>query len=102
MALTLFLGLVVFTHFFSNIWLILTDGRDYQIPAGSNIFTFHPTVMNSGSGGWWIYGEDHQFYYYFLDENKKDSPLAMSKQKSNTCINFNSVDYKSWCFEGPL
>ncbi|HAK61594.1 MAG TPA: hypothetical protein DCO77_14665 [Nitrospiraceae bacterium] len=64
-----------------NGWHLLT-GRGYKIPAESSIFSFKPTVMNSGSGEWWLYGEDSTHYYY-LDNNTK-----ISREAAETCRGF--------------
>ena len=62
--LTIFLFLAVATLFasitptLSNLWLLAT-GDGYSIPTGSSLFSFQPTLMNQGSGDWWIYGRDN-------------------------------------------
>jgi len=53
---------LICSSFFGNLWLIVTENY-YKIPKESSIFTFEPTKMNEGSGGWWIYGEDNLNYY---------------------------------------
>ena len=75
-----------------NTWHLLT-GRGYEIPEGSSIFSFRPTVMNSDSGEWWLYGEDGEYYYY-LDSNKK-----ISKESAKKCRGFKQDDHITWCEE---
>lgn len=73
-----------------NGWHLLT-GRGYKIPAESSFFTFRPTVMNSGSGEWWLYGEDSTHYYY-LDSNTK-----ISREDAENCAGFKVDDHATWC-----
>ena len=87
------LVLSVFTHFFSNCWLLLTDSQN-DLPKQSNLFTFQPTQIDSGSGAYWRYAEDHKNYYYF-SEQQAQTYYVMPKQK--TCKSFNSVDFSTWC-----
>jgi hypothetical protein len=76
----------------SNTWYLLIDTQDiYVIPEGSSLFTFRPTEMNSGSGDWWIYGEDSHHYYYF------ENNINISKQTAVTCPNFVKTDLATWC-----
>lgn len=87
------LVLSVFTHFFSNCWLLLTDSQN-DLPKQSNLFTFHPTQIDSGSGAYWHYAEDHKNYYYF-SEQQAQTYYVMPKQQ--TCTSFNPVDFSTWC-----
>jgi hypothetical protein len=76
----------------SNIWYLLIDTQDiYFIPESSSLFSFRPTVMNSGSGDWWIYGEDNRYYYYFEDN------IKISKQDAQPCRGFLQDNYLTWC-----
>ena len=50
------------TNLFDNLWNLLT-GRGYFIPKESNMFIFKVTKENDGSGEWWLYGEDKNYYY---------------------------------------
>ena len=90
------LSIGIFTEFFSNIWLELT-GRGYFIPTESNIFIFKPTKWNDGSGEWWLYGEDNKYYYGMnIDEDTKFLPKYYKILKTDTDINFNKYNYKTW------
>ena len=73
-----------------NGWHLLT-GRGYAIPDSSSVFSFRPTVMNPGSGEWWLYGEDNTYYYYFDDATK------ISKQDAEDCLGFKADDHMTWC-----
>jgi hypothetical protein len=73
-----------------NLWGLLIDS-EYFIPRGSSVFTFRPTVMNPGSGDWWLYGEDSRYYFYFEDDVK------LSKQAAETCQGFLKDDVTTWC-----
>lgn len=108
------LGLFIFTHFFHNMSRLIAS-RGYFIPADSSIFTFDPTVENSGSGEWWHYGEDLTHYYYgggCLDEqplvllakelphydyDNEEACRYLKIRKYNNCEGFNSEDYSTWC-----
>lgn len=76
----------------NNLWYLLIDTQDvYKIPAGSSLFTFRPTEMNSGSGDWWIYGKDNRYYYFFEDD------IKLSEQQAATCSGFVKTDLSTWC-----
>jgi hypothetical protein len=84
---------LIFSPLLSNLWGLLIDTQGvYVIPESSSIFTFHPTLMNTGSGDWWIYAEDHRAYYYF--ENR-----SISKPATQHCPGFLKHDYSTWCLE---
>ncbi len=92
-----FIILVLFVYLpvGNNTWQILTS-RGYVIPAESSVFTFVPTVMNEGSGEWWLYGEDGNFYYHFV--GSPEIPyMKISRDHAKRCKGFDSKDYKTWC-----
>jgi hypothetical protein len=77
---------------FSNLWSLLIDTQAiYFIPEGSSLFTFRPTVWNSGSGDWWLYGEDNRSHYYLEDD------IKISKQAAKACSGFIPNDHVTWC-----
>ena len=78
----------------SNFWLHTTDS-DYIIPEESGYSKFISTVMNSGSGNWWIYGEDDNNYYYFVG-NESLLYIYISRNDSLKISNFNKHDYRTW------
>ncbi|MBV7433815.1 hypothetical protein KRX19_02155 [Cardiobacteriaceae bacterium TAE3-ERU3] len=92
-GILLLLSGAVGSRVFSNMWLLLTDSTNY-IPGNSSIFTFEPTQIDSGSGGYWRYGEDHRNYYYF-SEQAADTYLYTPKDKA--CAGLNRFDYLTWC-----
>lgn len=79
-----------------NLWLMLNDLGSYRVPARSSIFTFDPTVLNEGSGGWWIYGEDLSSYYWFAD-GAPSGPLSIRKSVAARCAGFVPTDHTTWC-----
>jgi hypothetical protein len=81
--------LMTCTHSCVNLWCLLTE-NGYFIPQESNIFSFDATEMNSGSGGWWIYGEDKKYYYALYQ-------LGYIKLlKGNEPDNFDRFNYHTW------
>lgn len=89
-AAVLLLIAAAYTPVLENGWHLLT-GRGYEIPDDSSVFSFRPTVMNSGSGEWWLYGEDNTDYYYL------DSSTKISKEASELCQGFKADDHTTWC-----
>ncbi len=83
-----------------NLWSMLTDEGAYRVPSGSSIFTFKPTVLNDGSGGWWIYGEDLSRYYWFADGGPA-WPLSIGKDAAARCVGFVATDHTTWCEKEP-
>ena len=83
----------IFTYVFSNLWMMITDHTNY-IPKESNVFFFQPTQIDDGSGGYWRYGEDLKYFYYFSEEEQN---VYYSYSKENNCENFNKIDISTWC-----
>jgi hypothetical protein len=77
------------THSCTNLWYLLTE-NGYFIPQESSVFLFNATMMNSGSGGWWIYGEDKKYYYAFCP------PGYIKLKKGNETENFDKFNYQTW------
>ncbi|MCW9734045.1 hypothetical protein ACLSZN_10460 [Avibacterium avium] len=84
---------LVFYNFSLNLYSLLIDPENF-IPRKSNIFTFHPTSIDSGSGGFWLYGEDFTNYYYF---NWNENKSYFFTPKNNKCQNFDKFNYRTWC-----
>ena len=78
-----------------NGWHIAT-GRGFIVPKESSIFQFHATVMNEGSGEWWVYGEDSNFYYYFTGDSTMPY-IKYNKQMALTCKSFDRLNHLTWC-----
>src|SRR5262245_45637687 len=83
----------------ANSWLLLTDGGrgGYFIPKESSVFTFSATEMNSGSGGWWLRGEDRQNLYALVEDEPRY--VVFPKAAIARCHGFVEADPKSWCLE---
>lgn len=88
---------IIFIFLFKNIIFLSVslafDPNNY-IPSKSNMLFFSPIYIDSGSGGYWLYGEDLHNYYYFLWEGYKE---YLYIPKSNDCKGFNRLDVTTWC-----
>ncbi|MBN6074015.1 hypothetical protein HYE60_02280 [Aggregatibacter actinomycetemcomitans] len=82
-----------FTSVVSNTWGLLVDQNNY-IPRESNILFFKPIKIDSGSGGYWRYGEDHHNYYHY---SLHEENVYYYVNKDNNCSNFDKTDFKTWC-----
>jgi len=83
-----------------NLGSMLLDLGSYRVPPRASIFTFEPTVINEGSGGWWIYGEDLTRYYWFAD-GAPSGPLSIRKSAAARCAGFVPTDHTTWCEKDP-
>lgn len=83
----------IWPRFFMNTWLELTDA-DYRIPAESSRARFKPTVMNTGSGGWWVYGEDVDNYYH---SEGGAAYRKLGRAAAAACAGFQPQDVQTWC-----
>ena len=66
------------TYLFENLWGKITD-NNYIIPDESSLLKFQATKMNQGSGDWWLYGEDEN--YYFSTETDTAPYIKIAKKK---------------------
>lgn len=82
-------------HALANLWLSATDG-DYRVPATASWWQFEPTVMNPGSGGWWLYGEDAEHYYHFRGTGTPPY-RSISRAAASTCQGFDPRRVETWC-----
>jgi hypothetical protein len=94
-AALLVLLILLITPVATNLWLLAIEPV-YVIPAESTIFTFEPTVMNPGSGDWWIYGEDRSNFYHFTGENPS-SYVSYSRKLAAQCTGFEPTNHDTWC-----
>jgi hypothetical protein len=84
-----------FQHFCSNSLCYLFENNGFFIPEESSIFRFEATKWNSGSGEWWLYGEDDK-YYYALNTEEPYLPKYFKLQKGNESKNFDKLNYHTW------
>lgn len=52
--------------------------------------------MNSGSGDWWVYGEDKKHFFYFTGKQGKPY-YFISIKDSKSCSNFMKTNFLTWC-----
>ncbi|MBI2271383.1 MAG: hypothetical protein HYU69_13650 [Bacteroidetes bacterium] len=86
----------LWTNIFSNSWGLIT-GQGFIIPAESSIVNFKVTMMNNGSGEWWLYGEDNNYYYTTMVNDNGKGYCAIPKSDTFQCIGFDKFNYKAWC-----
>ena len=55
-------------NFLLNYYLSITE-NGYYVPKESRYSHFVSTIMNEGSGGWWLYGQDQVNYYALSDKH---------------------------------
>lgn len=54
------------------------------------------TKMNDGSGEWWLYAEDNN-YYYSMEKAGIDKPyILISKSRAKRIPKFDKHDCKTW------
>lgn len=79
-----------------NLWFLVT-GRGFFIPSESSVFLFKITQYNSGSGEWWLYGEDKD-HFYALHE-KYPVYLVFRRVEVKQCLGFHAQKQRTWCLE---
>jgi hypothetical protein len=80
-----------------NFWSIATDSPSFFVPKESSVFTFHITAENTGSGDWWLTGEDRNNYYAVDDEVR--IYYVFPREKIAACPTFNKFVVSSWCVQ---
>ncbi len=83
------------TPLYSNLWGVLT-GKGFTIPEESSLFTFQVTKMNEGSGEYWLYGMDENYYYSQMRPDEKKAYIKISKEKAEEIESFDKTNFKTW------
>jgi hypothetical protein len=91
----LFVIIIANTAFLSNIWCTAT-GRGFIIPKESSYFTFTATKMNQGSGEWWLYGEDENYFYSSENATSDKDYVLLSKERGSKIKDFDKFEVKTW------
>jgi|GEM_PF-1028677 len=86
------------TPLYSNLWGVLT-GNGFTIPEESSVFTFRVTQMNEGSGEYWLYGMDKNYYYSQMRSDEKKTYIKISKEKAKEIESFDKTNFKTWDYE---
>ncbi|AOM78695.1 hypothetical protein [Pedobacter steynii] len=89
-------ALLISTNVMANLWGIGT-GQGYLIPEESSMISFKATQMNTGSGEYWLYGEDEHYYYSMMATSGLKPYVFISKEKAVSCDHFDKFDFKTWC-----
>jgi hypothetical protein len=79
-----------------NLWGMTTE-RLWLIPTVSSVWAFEATQENSGSGDWWIYGEDATNFYHFV--GPETEYMLFPKAHVPQCPGFQPQDVSTWCPE---
>lgn len=75
-------------------------GAGFFIPEESSLFTFRVTQENDGSGEYWLYAEDPNYFYDSSSLEMGDALyLAFPKDKVGECPGFLPKDSTTWCPE---
>lgn len=91
-ALIGLVGAPTVPNYAGNLFLTITSDAFY-IPRQSTMIRFRPTVMNGGSGEWWLYGEDAR-YFYAMSDYDHFSYLYLPRDKIAAGIN--PLDKATW------
>ncbi len=79
----------------------LVTSRGFVIPSESSLYEFRVLELNSGSGEWWIYGEDKHRYYFAGDGAIPHSYVSIKKDEAAKCPGFNPIAFDTWCTSEP-
>lgn len=80
---------------FENMWGQITDSN-YIIPDESSLLRFNATKMNQGSGDWWLYGEDGNYYYSTETGEQNFSYIKVAKNEVSRFKNFDPYHSETW------
>ena len=93
-VVTASLMIVVLTPLLGNVYSLVAD-VGYFIPRESSVLTFRVLVNNSGSGEWWLRGEDWQNFYAI--DGKEPIYYLFPKRSLEACPTFSPIDVATWC-----
>jgi hypothetical protein len=74
--------------------IALLHRNGYFIPKESTIYKFKETKSNTGSGEYWLYGEDDTFYFFLGKCGSK--PYSFIKKTDTKYSDFDKHDYTTW------
>ena len=52
--------------------------------------------MNEGSGEWWLYAEDNNYYFSMMDTLNMKPYVLVSKEQIKNCKEFDKFNYATW------
>lgn len=87
-----------FNYFLNRVSLVTSTG--YFIPYESSLWDFKPLVPNSGSGEYWLYGED-ELRYYYVGNGISYRYVSIKKTEAAKCPGFNPTAFDTWCTSEP-
>ncbi len=96
--IALFLAITLSSQLIPNAWGLLV-GNGYVIPKESSIFRFKVTQMNEGSGDYWLYAEDENFFYSQMIGDENASYVKISREESLNpyrYAKFDKFNIKTW------
>ena len=89
------IAIFIMSNISSNLFLSLT-GTGFFIPTESNIIQFRPSIMNQGSGEWWLYAQDLNNYYALEDSFDEGFYNYIFIHRDNIPNGFNPIDKNTW------
>ena len=76
-----------------NLYSMLIE-KEYRIPDESSVFSFEATKMNEGSGDYWLYGEDDNYFYAITSTEKGYSKI--NRIEAEKIPYFDKFNEKTW------
>ena len=77
--------------------IAVVTSRGFAIPHESSLYDFKVLELNSGSGEWWIYGEDKERYYFAGDGAIPHPYVSIRKVEAVNCPGFEPLSFDTWC-----
>ena len=76
--------------------LSLLHRNGYFITSESSVYTFQETKMSDGSGEYWLYAEDENYFYSLVTEDKNQPYAIISREAADSIVWFDKTNYKTW------
>ncbi len=77
-------------------WISMLDRNGFFVPEDSSVWSFRETVSDSGSGGYWLYGEDAAAFYAAETRGGVERYSRITRRAAAEVDGFEPHDFETW------
>ena len=77
-------------------WISMVDRNGFFVPEESSVWTFRETEMDTGSGGYWLYGEDEEAFFAASSVGGYEAYSRITRRAASEVDGFDPLDWETW------